>query len=102
MHSDICMKHRFVKSFYFKQLHNIGCIIKSCIWFKPPISQQPHNGCQPTSTRFMKSCNTLGIKQVEDALNVWVDRYNQTYLHSSLGYKTPEWVEKNFNDQEVA
>ena len=50
----------------------------------------------------MKSCNTLGIKQVEDALNVWVDRYNQTYLHSSLGYKTPEWVEKNFNNQEVA
>jgi putative transposase len=96
------------------------------------------NGCQPTSTRFMKSCNTLGIKQiftsynnpkgnadterairtmkeelfwlkewqgvkqVEDALNDWVERYNETYLHSSLGYKPPVWVETNFNKQEVA
>jgi len=96
------------------------------------------NGCQPTSTRFMKSCNTLGIKQiftsynnpkgnaetersirtlkeelfwikewqgvkqVEDALDEWVDNYNKTYLHSALGYKSPEWVEENFNKQEVA
>lgn len=96
------------------------------------------NGCQPTSTRFMKSCNILGIKQiftsynnpkgnaeterairtlkeelfwikewqgvkqVEDALIKWVDIYNKTYLHSSLGYKTPEWIETNFNKREVA
>jgi len=96
------------------------------------------NGCQPTSHKFMKSCNTLGIKQiftsynnpkgnaeterairtlkeelfwlkewqgvkqVEDALNDWVKSYNATYLHSSLGYKTPEWVEANFNKKEVA
>lgn len=96
------------------------------------------NGCQPTSTRFMKSCNTLrikqiftsynnpkgnaetersirtlkeelfwikewqGVKQVEDALDKWVDNYNKTYLHSALGYKSPEWVEENFNKQEVA
>ena len=96
------------------------------------------NDCQPTSTRFMKSCNTLGIKQiftsynnpkgnaeteriirtlkeelfwikewqgvkqVEDALDEWVDNYNKTYLHSALGYKSQEWVEENFNKQEVA
>ena len=96
------------------------------------------NGCQPTSKRFMKSCNLLGIKQiftsynnpkgnaetersirtlkeelfwikewqgvkqVEDALNEWVDHYNKSYLHSSLGYRTPEWAEENFSKQEVA
>ena len=96
------------------------------------------NGCQPTSTRFMKSCNTLGIKQiftsfnnpkgnaetersirtlkeelfwikewqgvkqVEDALNEWVDNYNRTYLHSALGYRSPEWIEEHFNNEEVA
>ena len=96
------------------------------------------NGCQPTSTRFMKSCNTLGIKQiftsynnpkgnaetersirtlkeelfwikewqglkqVEDALDKWVDNYNKTYLHSALGYRSPEWVEENFSKEEVA
>jgi len=27
------------------------------------------NGCQPTSTRFMKSCNTLGIKQIFTSYN---------------------------------
>ena len=96
------------------------------------------NGCQPTSTRFMKSCNILGIKQVftsynnpkgnaetersirtmkeelfwikewqgvaqvEKALNEWVEKYNKTYLHSSLGYKTPEWAEANAHKLEVA
>jgi len=38
------MKQRFIKSFYFKQLHNIGRIVKSCVWFKPLIFQQPHKG----------------------------------------------------------
>ena len=42
-----------------------------------------------------------GVQQVEDALKKWVKTYNKTYLHSSLGYKTPEWVEANFK-QEVA
>ena len=96
------------------------------------------NGCQPTSTRFMKSCKTMGIKQIftsynnpkgnaeterairtmkeelfwvqewqgakqiEDTLNKWVANYNKTYLHSSLGYKSPEWIEANFNKQKVA
>ena len=96
------------------------------------------NGCQPTSTRFMKSCNTLGIKQiftsynnpkgnaetersirtlkeelfwikewqgikqVENALDEWVNNYNKNYLHSALGYRPPEWIEKNFSKQEVA
>lgn len=96
------------------------------------------NGCQPTSTRFMKSCNTLGIKQiftsynnpkgnaetersirtlkeelfwikewqgmkqVKDALDEWVNNYNESYLHSALGYRSPEWIEENFSKQEVA
>jgi transposase InsO family protein len=73
----------------------------------------------------MKSCNTLGIKQiftsynnpkgnaetersiltmkrflngwvkkVEDTLDVLVDNYNKTYLHSALGYKSPVFVVK--------
>ena len=42
-----------------------------------------------------------GVKQVEDALRDWVKSDNATYLHSSLGYKTPDWVEANVK-QEVA
>ncbi|MGE0198269.1 MAG: integrase core domain-containing protein [Parachlamydiales bacterium] len=33
------------------------------------------------------------MKEVEDTLDVWVDHYNKTYLHSALGYKPPEWRE---------
>lgn len=42
------------------------------------------------------------IKQVEDALNSWVKEYNTSYLHSSLGYKTPLSREENYEEQEVA
>ena len=96
------------------------------------------NGCQPTSEKFMKSCNTVGItqiftsynnpkgnadtervirtmkeelfwlhewrsqKQIEEALEKWVNEYNFKYLHSSLGYKPPVWVEKHYKSKEVA
>jgi len=96
------------------------------------------NGCQPTSTRFMKVCNQLEIKQiftsynnpkgnaeterimrtmkeelfwlrewnslkqVEIAFTEWVKEYNESYLHSSLGYKTPVWAEENYSKKEVA
>ena len=43
-----------------------------------------------------------GVKQVEDALNKWVENYNRTYLHSALGYRSPKWVEENFSEEEVA
>ena len=42
------------------------------------------------------------IKQVEDALNRWVKNYNTSYLHSSLGYKTPVSIEANYKEKEVA
>ena len=33
--------------------------------------------------------------QLTRELNLWVESYNQDYLHSALGYKTPNWFEKN-------
>lgn len=43
-----------------------------------------------------------GVKQIENALDEWVDNYNRTYLHSALGYKSPEWVEEHFSKEEIA
>jgi transposase InsO family protein len=34
-------------------------------------------------------------------LNFWVEGYNQNYLHSTLGYKTPNWFEKNHYDTQI-
>jgi transposase InsO family protein len=33
--------------------------------------------------------------QLTRELSLWVESYNQDYLHSALGYKTPNWFEKN-------
>lgn len=88
------------------------------------------NGCQPTSTRFMRTCAELEIKQaftsynnpkgnadtermmrtlkeelvwINDwespssfiqALDCWIDKYNNEYFHSSLKYQTPVAFEK--------
>jgi len=96
------------------------------------------NGCQPTSTKFMKTCNHLGIEQiftsynnpkgnaetermmrtlkeepiwlrewsnhneVERAVKEWIKGYNETYLHSTHGYRPPVWAEKNYKKQEAA
>lgn len=96
------------------------------------------NGCQPTSTRFMKACNHLGIEQIftsfnnpkgnaetermmrtlkeeliwlrewdslaeaKAALEGWIKRYNESYLHSAHGYRSPAWAEKNYKGQKAA
>ena len=96
------------------------------------------NGCQPTSEKFMKICNRLGVKQIftsfnnpkgnadtermmrtlkeellwlrewqsyqelQTALDSWIKQYNQSYLHSALGYKSPESVERSYYEKKVA
>jgi transposase InsO family protein len=96
------------------------------------------NGCQPTSTRFMKACHHLGIEQIftsfnnpkgnaetermmrtlkeellwlreweslyeaQTALDAWIKSYNESYLHSAHGYRSPVWAEKNYKKQEAA
>ena len=96
------------------------------------------NGCQPTSLKFMKACNLLGIEQiftsynnpkgngdtermmrtlkeeliwikewdghhqVEEALSHWIASYNESYLHSAHGYRSPVWAEKNYGRQIAA
>ncbi|WP_051694112.1 IS3 family transposase [Desulfohalovibrio reitneri] len=88
------------------------------------------NGCQPTSTSFMKACRVMDIKLAftsynnpkgnadterfmrtmkeelvwinewrsptafYQALGSWIEEYNQGYLHSALGYKTPVTTEQ--------
>ena len=96
------------------------------------------NGCQPTSTRFMKTCHHLGIEQIftsynnpkgnaetermmrtlkeellwlrewdslneaQTALGKWINYYNERYLHSAHGYRSPEWAEKHYKEQTAA
>ena len=96
------------------------------------------NGCQPTSTQFMKICHHLEIKQIftsynnpkgnaetermmrtlkeeliwlrewssqhkaEQALNEWIKKYNKSYLHSANGYRSPVFVEKEFQRKNAA
>ena len=93
------------------------------------------NGCQPTSTAFMKATATLEIEQIytsfnnpkgnadtermmrtikeeliwlndfasfeqaKDALAHWTDNdYNKLYVHSALGYRSPEEFAKQFDE----
>lgn len=96
------------------------------------------NGCQPTSEKFMKTCNLLGIEQIftsynnpkgnadtermmrtlkeeliwikewqshqsaEEALSIWIKDYNENYLHSAHGYRSPIWAEKNYTQSVAA
>ncbi len=96
------------------------------------------NGCQPTSGKFMKTCQQLNVKQIftsynnpkgnaetermmgtlkeellwlrewksyqelKTALDSWIKQYNQSYLHSALGYRSPESVERNYYEKRVA
>ncbi len=102
------------------------------------LSLMSDNGCQPTSTTFMRDCGYLGIKQAFTSYNnpkgnadterairtakeellwlhewrgldhiiarlsSWVDDFNNNYLHSSIGLKTPNMVhngaDKNRNN----
>ena len=132
--------------------YHIGLQSKACDWLsaldmalnrqfpdgarEKGLSLVSDNGCQPTSVSFMKSCGTLGIKQIftsfcnpkgnaeterfmrtlkeecawlvewknalelTEALEKWFEKYNQSYLHSKLGYITPanaELIWNNFN-----
>jgi putative transposase len=96
------------------------------------LSLMSDNGCQPTSTAFMRACRTLGIQQaftsynnpkgnadtermirtlkeeclwlqewtcpfiLASALERWIDDYNEHYLHSALGYKTPRQFAREY------
>ena len=42
------------------------------------------------------------IKEAEIALNSWVKNYNERYLHSAHGYRSPNWAEKNYTKSVVA
>ena len=95
------------------------------------------NGCQPTSTRFMETCATLGVHQAFTSYNnpkgnadtermmrtlkeellwlrewnspfhlakelqIWIENYNNAYLHSSLGYKSPRQAEIEFLNSRI-
>lgn len=39
--------------------------------------------------------------QLTRELSLWVEKYNQTYLHSTLGYKTPNRFEENYHNSPV-
>jgi putative transposase len=42
------------------------------------------------------------VSELAGELTRWIDSYNATYLHSALGYRTPNQVEKTYNfDQET-
>lgn len=96
------------------------------------------NGCQPTSTGFMKACHYLGIEQIftsynnpkgnaetermmrtlkeellwlrewesineaQRALDQWIHSYNESYLHSAHGYRSPKWAEENYKQETAA
>lgn len=36
------------------------------------------------------------VNDLTTALEEWIEKYNETYLHSALGYKTPNQVEKAY------
>jgi putative transposase len=37
-----------------------------------------------------------GLEEAREKLSAWIDFYNKDYLHSSLGYKSPEEYERLF------
>jgi len=145
-----------VLDWYSKKIvgHHIGLISRAAEWLEALeegiCNQFPNgvreaalklvsdNGCQPTSTRFMRACNHLGVKQiftsynnpkgnaetermmrtlkeeliwlrewsnhheVEEAIKQWIQSYNESYLHSAYGYRSPVWAEQNYKKQEAA
>jgi transposase InsO family protein len=96
------------------------------------VSLMSDNGCQPTSTWFMRNCAAMGVRQaftsynnpkgnadtermfrtlkeeliwlkdwyspqeLERELNSWVEGYNNSYLHSTLGYRPPNVAEASY------
>jgi transposase InsO family protein len=43
-----------------------------------------------------------GLYEAQTALNAWIKSYNESYLHSAHGYRSPVWAEKNYKKQEAA
>ena len=39
--------------------------------------------------------------ELTDALGKWVESYNRSYLHSSLGYKSPEKFEEEYQNNQL-
>ena len=42
------------------------------------------------------------LYEAQTALDVWIKSYNESYLHSAHGYRSPAWAEKNYKKQEAA
>ncbi len=40
--------------------------------------------------------------EVEKALQKWIKEYNQSYLQSAHGYRSPAWAENNYRREKVA
>jgi len=43
-----------------------------------------------------------GHDEVNKALQEWIENYNKSYLHSTHGYRTPNWVEENYQELKIA
>lgn len=41
-------------------------------------------------------------QEVKEALAEWVKEYNESYLHSAHGYRSPTWAEKNYRNESAA
>lgn len=35
-------------------------------------------------------------RAAEEALFIWINKYNENYLHSAHGYRSPIWMEKHY------
>ena len=42
-----------------------------------------------------------GLDEAQDKLSAWIDFYNQSYLHSALGYKSPTEYERLFQQENL-
>jgi transposase InsO family protein len=121
--------------------HHLGYLSRTAEWLEAleqGLKLVSDNGCQPTSTRFMKGCHHLGIEQIftsynnpkgnaetermmrtlkeellwlrewgslyeaQTALDAWIKSYNESYLHSAHGYRSPQWAEENYKEQTAA
>ena len=40
--------------------------------------------------------------EVEEAIKSWIKSYNESYLHSVHGYRSPVWAEQNYKKREAA
>jgi putative transposase len=42
-----------------------------------------------------------GLDEAQDKLSAWIDFYNQRYLHSALGYKSPMDYEQLYHEENL-